>query len=103
MIKHCALKSLSIFYLNLEINYLIYIMIDELNIFKELRNDIIEIYFLDFHSAQSESVCFCDIVRNFVFKNQSFIIRVVDLDCYYFVDKFYSFILFINLYIYSLT
>ena len=86
VIKHRALKSLFVFCFNVEINHSIHIIIDEFDISRESCNCIVEIYFLNFRSIQSEFICFCDVVENFVIKNQLFVIKVVDFDNYHFVD-----------------
>ena len=69
VIKHYALKSLFIFYFNVEVNHSIHIIIDESDISRESCNCIVEVYFLNFRSVQNEFVCFRDVVKNLVIKN----------------------------------
>ena len=102
IIKHCILKNLFVLCFNAKVNHLIYIIINKRNISRELCNCIVEIYFLDFRSAQNEFICFCDVVKDFVINDQSFVIKIVDFDNYHFVDWLYSFVQFIDLYIYLL-
>ena len=86
VIKRYASKSLFVFCFNVEVNHLIQIIVDKRDISRELYNCIVEIYFLDFRSIQSESVCFCDMIKDFIIKDQLFVIKVVDFDNYHFVD-----------------
>ena len=86
VIKRYASKNLFVSYFNVEVNHSIHIIINEFNIFCESCNCIVEIYFFNFRSTQNEFVYFYDVVENFVIKNQSFIIKIVDFDNYHFVD-----------------
>ena len=86
VIKHRVLKSLFIFCFNIKVNYSIHIIINKRDISRESCNYIVEFYFFDFCSIQNEFVCFCNVVKNFIIKNQSFVIKVVDFDNYHFVN-----------------